>query len=206
MKQMLVEEQKRITVDNLPWIGESVPRRGNWFTRQAARSIMRLFGWQIVGEVPNSRKILMIGGPHTSAWDYIMTLLTAIALGGNLHYLAKQSFFANSLGGLIRWMGGIAVDRQNSHGFVGQIVEEFERRDEFMLAIMPEGSRSRVKEWRSGFYYIALGANLPITLVIFDFGNKVMRLGPTLTPSGDYKADLPKIHSYFAGIRGKNPG
>jgi 1-acyl-sn-glycerol-3-phosphate acyltransferase len=205
MKQLIVEGQKQSRAAKMPWIGEFVPRRGNWITRLAARSILRLFGWYIVGEVPNSRKILMIGGPHTSAWDYIMTLLTAISLGGDLHYLAKQSFFANPLGGLIRWMGGIAVDRQHSRGFVGQMVDEFERRDSFMLALMPEGSRSTVGEWRSGFYYIALGAGVPITLVIFDFGNRRMRLGPILTPSGDYEADLPVIQSYFAGVRGKNP-
>ena len=166
---------------------------------------MRLFGWRIVGDVPNSRKILMIGGPHTSAWDYVLTLLTAISLGGDLHYLAKQSFFANPLGGLIRWMGGIAVDRSHSRGFVGQMVEEFIRRDSFMLALMPEGSRSTVREWRSGFYHIALQTGLPITLVIFDFGKRRMQIGPTLTPSGDYEADLPMIQSYFAGVRGKNP-
>jgi 1-acyl-sn-glycerol-3-phosphate acyltransferase len=205
MKQLIVEGQKQSRAAKMPWIGEFVPRRGNWITRLAARSILRLFGWYIVGEVPNSRKILMIGGPHTSAWDYIMTLLTAISLGGDLHYLAKQSFFANPLGSLIRWTGGIAVDRQHSRGFVGQMVDEFERRDSFMLALMPEGSRSTVGEWRSGFYYIALGAGVPITLVIFDFGNRRMRLGPILTPSGDYEADLPVIQSYFAGVRGKNP-
>ena len=205
MKQLIVEKQQQITGAEMPRIGEQVPRRGNWVTRLAARSIMRLFGWHILGEVPNSSKILMIGSPHTSAWDYVLTLLTAIALGGDLRYVAKQSFFANSFGGLIRWMGGIAVDRRNSRGFVGQMVDEFKRRDTFMLALMPEGSRSRVKEWRSGFYYIALGANVPITLVIFDFGNRVMRLGPTLAPSGDYDVDLPLIQSYFAGVRGKNP-
>ena len=205
MNQLSVGEQEQLAAAEPPRLGPSVPRRGNWATRLAARSIMRLFGWRIVGEVPDLPKILMIGSPHTSAWDYVLTLLTMFALGSDLHYVVKQSAFANPLGGFIRRLGGIALDRQNTRGFVGQMVDEFERRDTFVLAIMPEGSRSTVKEWRSGFYYIALRAGVPISLVIFDFGNRLIRLGPALTPSGDYETDLPIIQSYFAGIRGKNP-
>jgi 1-acyl-sn-glycerol-3-phosphate acyltransferase len=205
MKLLSVEEGERVSYAETPRIGASVPRRGNWATRLAARSVLRLFGWRIVGEVPDLPKILMIGSPHTSAWDYVLTLLTMFSLGGDLHYVTKQSAFANPFGGLVRRLGGVALDRQHTRGFVGQMVDEFERRDTFVLAIMPEGTRSSVKEWRSGFYYIALGAGVPISLVIFDFGNKLMRLGPAFTPSGDYETDLAILQSYFAGIRGKNP-
>ncbi|UCC54441.1 MAG: lysophospholipid acyltransferase family protein [Anaerolineaceae bacterium] len=205
MKLLSLEERQQIAYAETPRIGASVPRRGNWATRLVASSIMRLLGWRIVGEVPDLPKILMIGAPHTSAWDFLLTVLTVGSLGGDLHYLVKQSFFASPLGGLIRWLGGIPVDRQNTRGFVDQMIDEFERRDTFMLAIMPEGTRSKVKEWRSGFYYIALGAGVPISLVIFDFGEKLMRLGPALTPSGDYETELPVLQSYFLGIRGKNP-
>ena len=191
--------------ESLPTLGPLVPRRGNWFSRSIARGILSLFKWRIVGEIPNSPKILFIGAPHTSNWDYVLTLLTMMALNGDLHYVAKHSLFNNPLGSIFRWMGGVSVDRQKTHGFVEQMVDQFERRERFVLAIMPEGTRSKVASWRSGFYFIALRAQLPISLVAFDYGSKRMRLGVGMKPSGNYEADLPIIQAYFADIQGRHP-
>lgn len=187
----------------MPEIGESTPRRGNALSKTSARAVMRTAGWQILGEVPDEPKMLLVGAPHTSNWDYIFTVLTMYSLGIDLHYVGKASLFDNPLGGLMRYLGGVSLDRATSQGFVDQMVEEFKQRDTFILAIMPEGTRSKVEKWRSGFYYIALGAGVPIVLVIFDYGRKIMHLGPTIWPSGDYEADLAEIQSHFAGIRGK---
>lgn len=189
----------------IPELGESIPRRGNWLSEKGARAVMSAIGWRIVGEVPDEPKILLVGAPHTSNWDFIFTILTTYSLGVDLHFVAKHSLFNRPMGSFMRFSGGIPIDRVTSDGFVNQMVEEFNKRDQFVLAIMPEGTRSKTEKWRSGFYHIAQGAGVPMTLVIFDYGRKIMHLGPTFWPSGDYEADLAEIQSYFEDIQGKNP-
>jgi 1-acyl-sn-glycerol-3-phosphate acyltransferase len=189
----------------MPELGESVPRRGNKLSKKGAQAIMRAAGWRIIGETPDEPKMLLLGAPHTSNWDYIFTMLTVFSLGVDLHFVAKQSLFKEPLGGVMRFSGGVPIDRQTSEGFVDQMIAEFNERDAFVLAIMPEGTRGKVHKWRSGFYHIAQGAGVPIVLVIFDYGNKIMHIGPTFYPTGDYEADLARIRSRFEGIRGKNP-
>ena len=186
-----------------PEIGKSTPRRGNWLSNASARAVMSAAGWKIVGEVPDEPKILLVGAPHTSNWDYIFTMLTTFSLGVHLHYVGKASLFNNPLGGMMYYLGGVPIDRSSSEGFVDQMIEEFNKRDTFILAIMPEGTRGGADKWRSGFYHIAQGAGVPIVLVIFDYGRKIMHLGPTFWPSGDYEADLAEIQSYFTGVQGK---
>jgi len=190
--------------ESLSTIGPRVPRRGNRVSRQIGRGIMALLGWRIEGEVPNEPKLLLIGAPHTSGWDYVLTILTMMALNGDLHYVVKHSHFNNPLGGVFRWLGGVSLDRSSTEGFVEQIVEEYESREQFALAIMPEGTRSEAAIWRSGFYYIALQAQVPIMLVAFDYGCKIMRLGSAMKPTGDYEADLPIYQAYYENIQGKN--
>ena len=189
----------------MPELGERVPRRGNGLSKTGARAIMRAAGWRIIGEAPDEPKMLLVGAPHTSNWDYIFTMLTVFSLGVDLHFVAKQSLFDNPLGGVMRFSGGVPIDRQASEGFVDQMVAEFNKRETFVLAIMPEGTRGKVHQWRSGFYHIAQGAGVPIVLVIFDYSNKIMHLGPTYWPTGDYEADLALIQSSFDGIDGKHP-
>jgi 1-acyl-sn-glycerol-3-phosphate acyltransferase len=184
-----------------PILGSRIPRRGNRLSRTSARALLRAAGWRIEGEVPDEPKMLLVGAPHTSNWDYIFTLLTTYSLGCDLHYVGKKSLFGNPV---MRYMGGVPLERATTAGFVEQMVAEFKRRETFVLAIMPEGTRGSVQQWRSGFYYIALGAGVPIVLVIFDYGRKVMRLGPTFWPSGDYEADLAAIQAEYAGARGKH--
>ena len=187
-----------------PKVGPMVPKRGNWLTKLVAQRIMRLAGWRVEGEVPDLPKLVLIGAPHTSNWDYILTMLTMLSLGVNLHYVAKHTLFANPLGRLFRWLGGISLDRRTSQNFVHQMVTEFNRRGQFVLAIMPEGTRSKVRQWRSGFYYIAVDAMVPILPVVFDYPERTMHLGPLFQPSGDYERDLPLIQARFAGIRSRN--
>jgi len=191
----------------MPHLGKSIPRRGNRFGKTGARAVLKAAGWRIVGEVPDEPKILLVGAPHTSNWDYIFTMLTVFCLGADIHFVAKKSLFKFPLGGVMRFSGGIPLDREASAGFVDQMVDEFNARDSFVLAIMPEGTRARAEacQWRSGFYHIAQGAGAAIVLVIFDYVRKTMRLGPTFWPSGDYETDLDDIQSYFAGVQGKHP-
>ena len=181
------------------------PQRGNRFSRGLARLLLRLFGWQVRGQLPSVTKCVVVGGPHTSNWDYVLTLVTMFALGVDVHYVVKHTFFENPLGGFLRWLGGVPVDRRAANNFVQQMVDQFASRERFVLAIMPEGTRSKVKGWRSGFYYIALGAGAPLVSMAFDFGNKAMVIGEMFLPTGDYETDLPLLQASFAGVAGKNP-
>lgn len=186
-------------------LGPQVPKRGNWLSQKSARTILRLSGWRIEGEIPDLPKFVLVGAPHTSNWDYVMTLLVMGDLQADLHYVIKNSVIEGPFGGVITSLGGISVDRVATEGFVGKMVELFDSNDQFVLAIMPTGTRSAHKEWRSGFYYIALQAGVPVCLVTFDYGNKVMRLGPTIELTGDYEADLAHIQSFYEGVQGKHP-
>lgn len=194
----------------LPRLGSDIPHRGNRLSRALMTFLMRLFGWRVVGEVPNLPRFVFVGAPHTSNLDFFMTAFTMVALGVEVHFVMKHTPFVGPVGRFLRWFGGIPLDRSRTRDFVSQMVDEFDRRDQFLLAIMPEGTRGKdvdnsSKGWRSGFYYIAEGANVPLVMVKFDFGNRRMRVGPTLWPSGDYETDLPRIQSEFAAISGRHP-
>jgi len=187
-----------------PAPGPKFPKRGNRLLQGFARLVMRLFRWRVDGSLPDIEKCVVVGAPHTSNWDYVLTLLTMFALGVDVHYVVKHTFFENPLGGFLRWLGGVPVDRRASNNFVEQMVAQFNQRSTFVLAIMPEGTRSKVRGWRSGFYYIALGAGVPLVSMGFDFGARAMVIGSVFSPSGDYETDLPQLQARFAGMEGKN--
>ena len=206
----MVSDMVDITSTTLPQVGASIPRRGNRLSRGFWSLVMRLFGWRAVGEVPDLSRFVFVGAPHTSNLDFFMTALTMAALGVDVHFVMKHTPFVGPVGWFLRWFGGIPLDRDRSRDFVSQMVEEFENRDRFLLAIMPEGTRgkdrdSATKGWRSGFYHIARGAGVPLVMVLFDYANKRMRVGPTVWPGESYEAELPRIQALFEGIEGRNP-
>ena len=192
----------------LPALGAGIPRRGNRLTRAFFTFLMRLFGWRVVGLVPDLSRFVFVGAPHTSNGDFFMTAFTMAALGVDVHFVMKHTPFVGPLGWFLRWFGGVPLNRGQTRDFVSQMVAEFGEREQFLLAIMPEGTRGKdhvAKGWRSGFYYIAHGAGVPLVMVKFDYQNRRMRIGPTLWPSGDYAADLPLIQDEFADIKGRHP-
>ncbi|KAA3661268.1 MAG: acyltransferase [Chloroflexi bacterium] len=186
-------------------IGNAIPRRGNKLSQAIAQRSMSLFGWEIKGHVPNLSKMVLVGAPHTSNWDFILTICTMFALGIQLNWLAKDSLFRNPFGGIFRYLGGIGVNRRVSTNLVDAVVNEFKKRESIVLAIMPEGTRSKVRRWKTGFYYMATQASVPILLITFDYGRKIMKIGPAINPTGDIETDLPHIQSYFKDIKAKNP-
>lgn len=201
---MIAEAQEYVRPAEMPVVGPNLPRRGNALSRWLAQTILRLFGWRIEGEVPDVPKTILVGAPHTSNYDLFLALLTAMSLGVDMRYVIKHTVVSNPFGPLLRWTGAIGVNRGTTKDFVQTMVEIFNEHDKFMLAIMPEGTRTKVPGWRSGFYYMAYLADVPLTLIIFDYGRKVMGIGPTLHPTGDYEADLPRIQAYYTGIRGRH--
>ena len=192
---------------DVPIVGDALPRRGNRLSRLIAQSLLALFGWRIeVDGAPNLPKLMLVGAPHTSNWDFVLTLITFFALSVKISWMAKHTFFRWPFKGFLAWLGGVPVNRSNrDDGIVNQTIKSFNDHDKFVIAIMPEGTRSKTRRWKTGFYHIAQGAKVPIVLVRFDYGRKVMGIGPAIEPSGDIAGEMAHIQSLFAAIEGKNP-
>ncbi len=176
-------------------IGDRLPKRGNRLTRGFGAAMLRLFGWRLVGEIPNREKLLVIAAPHTTAWDLGVGMLAIFALGIEVSWLGIDWVVRYPL---MRRLGGVAVDPTHAQGLVAQVVENFQARDKFILGLAPEGSRKKVVPWKAGFYHIARGAGVPILAVAIDHRNKLLRFGPTIFPSGDFAADMERIRRVYA--------
>lgn len=190
---------------NVEQLGEAAPQRGNKVTRWLGRATLALFGWHIVGHVPNLPKFVAIGAPHTSNWDFPLGMLLFIALGLRVSWMGKDSFVNGPGKRIWRWMGGIPINRRAAHGVVDQMVDVFNDREKFVLGITPEGTRAKVEQWKTGFYHIAQGAGVPIFPVEIDYKLKRLRLHPVYVPSGELAADLPQIQALFAEAHAKRP-
>ena len=162
-------------------------------------------GWKVEVNEPPPARCVIIGAPHTSNWDFLLALLFRFASGLDLRWVGKHTLFRWPFGGLMRAWGGISIDRGKSENFVEQMAATFRASDALLVAIAPEGTRSRAAYWRSGFYYIALGAGVPIVLGYADYDRRAVGLGPTLHPTGDIHADFEVIRAFYAGIKGKKP-
>jgi 1-acyl-sn-glycerol-3-phosphate acyltransferase len=184
---------------------ERVPRRGSAFALALGRAILRFYGWSVVGEVPNLPKFVIAVAPHTSNWDFVFGASTMFALDLKLAFIGKHTLFVWPLAPVLRWMGGIPIDRQAARGVVAESVAAFRDAGERVLVIAPEGTRKRVERFKTGFLHIARGAGVPVVLAALDYENKCVRLGPTIEPGADIEADRERIESYFAPVRGKHP-
>jgi len=173
--------------------------------RGLAFFFLKVFGWRLEGRLPDVNKLVVIAAPHTSNWDLPVLLSLAFALKAKACWLGKHTLFRWPFGFLFRWMGGIPVYRSASQNVVAQSVEMFRNREKLILAIPPEGTRSKVSHWKTGFYYIALGAEVPISLGFMDYKRKASGLGPTLYPTGDIEADMEIIRDFYANVTGKYP-
>jgi 1-acyl-sn-glycerol-3-phosphate acyltransferase len=171
-----------------------------------ARLILRLTGWRIVGGVPAAPKYVLIAAPHTSNWDFPVALMVCFALRLRVYWMGKASLFPPLLGAVMRWLGGIPVDRARSGNLVQATVDAYNSNQRLIVIVPPEGTRSKVTQWKTGFYYIAQGAGVPIALGYLDFRRKEAGLSRMFEPTGDIAADMVEIQSFYAGFSGKNPG
>jgi 1-acyl-sn-glycerol-3-phosphate acyltransferase len=173
--------------------------------RKFARFLLRMGGWTAVGGVLDDPKAVLVAAPHTSNWDGYWALVYKVAVGLDVRFFAKKSLFWFPLGNLLRWLGAIELDRSRAVNAVEQVIGEFERHDSFYLGLAPEGTRSRKPGWKSGFYRIARGANVPVYIGFLDFGNKRIGIGPKVKLTGDADADLAVIRTHYEGIQGRWP-
>lgn len=167
--------------------------------------MLKLCGWKLKGEFPALDKYVMIGAPHTSNWDFPITLGLCFAARAKIYWMGKHTLFKGPMGPVMRWLGGVPVMRHQNNSLVQQMVDVFQRSDRLVLAIPPEGTRKAVKEWKTGFYHIACGAGVPIALAYLDYGRKEGGFGPLFQPSGDIAADMPRIQAFYADKQGRHP-
>ena len=178
----------------------------NTVLRAGSIVFLKLAGWRIEGTLPETaRKCVLIAAPHTSNWDLPYTLMTAFVLRLNVYWMGKASIFRPPFGPLMRWLGGIAVQRDQSNNLVaGSAAALKAAQGSVQLIVPPEGTRSKTTQWRTGFYYIALGAEVPILLAFMDYTHRRAGLGPVFQPTGDIDRDMLDIKAYYAPFRGKN--
>jgi 1-acyl-sn-glycerol-3-phosphate acyltransferase len=178
----------------------------NTVLRVLSRGFLRLTGWTLAGHLPaDSPKCVLIAAPHTSNWDLPYTLMVAFALRINIYWMGKAQLFRGPFGPVMRWLGGIAVDRSRSTNLVSASAMAIREADGAMcLVVPPEGTRSKTRQWKTGFYWIAHEAGVPIVMAYMDYPRKLSGLGPVFKPSGDIEADMAQIKAYYAQYKGKN--
>jgi len=168
------------------------------------RWLLRSGGWRFAGELPDVPKLVLIAAPHSSNWDGIFGLLFKVALRLDIRFVGKREVFFWPLGALLRRLGGIPIDRHAAHDLVAQIAGEFAKRERLWFGLAPEGTRKKVKKWKSGFWHIARAAQVPILPAYFHYPDKTIGVGPLLVPSDSYEVDMAKLRAFYAPIRGKN--
>jgi 1-acyl-sn-glycerol-3-phosphate acyltransferase len=178
----------------------------NTVLRALSLGFLRLTGWTVEGRLPEgASKCVLIAAPHTSNWDLPYTLMVAFALKLRVYWMGKQSLFKWPFGAVMRWLGGIPVDRAKASNLVAASAQAIISADgPLQLAVPPEGTRGKTRHWKTGFYHIAIAAQVPIVLAYMDYGRKVSGLGPVFEPTGDVQADMVEIKRFYATIRGRN--
>lgn len=180
----------------------------NWLERTIRWLLLQWFhrrGWTVSGELPPDPKFVIMGASHTSNWDFLVFLGAVQALGRKIHFIGKQSLFKWPLGGFMRALGGIPVDRSASQDLVSQVVAQFDAHDDFILVVAPEGTRSKTSNWKTGFYQIALKAGVPIVAAGPDFPTRRGVFGPVIRPTGNYAEDLRPAFEFFRTITPRHP-
>ena len=172
------------------WIG----RLWMWFS-----------GWDVVGQVPAGRKFVLIGAPHTSNWDFPFGLTAVYLFRLKVSWMGKDSLFRKPFGGVMRWLGGVAIHRDSPHGVVDQVAKQFRDSRKLVVLIAPSGTRKKRDYWKSGFYWIAYAAQIPILCGYLDYSRKEACLGLSFVPTGEIKNDMERIREFYKGRQGKYP-
>ncbi len=169
--------------------------------------ILKLTGWKAVGSKVSVPKYVLIGAPHTSNWDFPLMLLVVLELRLQLYWMGKHTLFPFPFSGLMKWLGGIPINRAKSHNVVFDVVKQFKDNETFVVLVPPEGTRSKVAHWKTGFYHIANNAEVPILMGYVDAKQKEGGFADFFYPTGDLEADMKEIRAFYAqkqGLRAEN--
>ena len=173
--------------------------------RRLALGLLRLAGWRSVLVWPPEPKGVIIVYPHTSNWDFVLGMLYRIGYGLPANWIGKAEMFPWPFTGLLKRLGGIPLDRKHSKGFLESLLEEFRRRDWIWVAIAPEGTRSHTDHLKSGFYQVAVAADVPVALAYIDYGTKTLGIDTFVRMTGDREADMATLRAFYADKRGHRP-
>ncbi len=168
--------------------------------------VLALIGWKIRGRELERQRCVLIGAPHTSNWDFPLMIMAVLKLRLRVYWMGKHTLFPFPFAGLMKWLGGIPIDRGRPHNVVRETVRQYEKNDELVVLVPPEGTRSKVTHWKTGFYHIASNAGVPILLGYVDAGRKEAGFADFYQPSGDLDHDLAEIRKFYADKRGLRPG
>lgn len=170
-----------------------------------ARMLFWLSGWKTEGVVPQAPRFVLIAAPHTSNWDAVIMIAAAYIFRIKMTWFVKREAFVFPLGAILRFFGGVPIDRQSRRNMVSQAVAGLKNSDRLIIAVPPEATRKKSAYWRTGFYHIARMAGVPIVLGYLDYRRKVAGLGPAFTPTGDIEADVRVFAEFYASITPKFP-
>ncbi|KUG23847.1 acyltransferase family protein [hydrocarbon metagenome] len=175
------------------------------FFRGISLALLKILGWKVSGRLPQKEKFVLIVAPHTSNWDLFYGIILAFALKLDAIYVAKKELFRGPFSLPMKWSGAIPVDRSSHTHFVEHMASQFENNKKFVLALAPEGTRHKKDCWKSGFYYIALKAHVPILLAFIDYERKTGGAGPLIYPTGDMEKDMEVIRNFYMTVKGRYP-
>ncbi|WP_019673977.1 lysophospholipid acyltransferase family protein [Psychrobacter lutiphocae] len=194
---------KRLTFKNL---GDKVPRRGGTIAPPIARCLFKLLGWKAVGEIPNVPKAIFLALPHTSNFDGFYAIPLILGLDLDMKIMGKDSLFKNPvLASFFTWAGIIPINRSKKGSVLQASIERMKSSEALFLGLSPEGTREYTDKWKTGFYYIADGAQVPIVPVAMDYKTKQIRFLKPVYTTGDYDKDLVKILAQYKGVVPKHP-
>ncbi len=196
---------EKVTLTTQDQIPEYHRGRRSAFTRWLGRSILRLMGWKVEGEFPQERKLIIVAAPHTSNWDFVVGMAAMLALNLRCHWMGKHTIFRKPFRGFMRWLGGIPVYREQPEGIAQQMAGHIQNADAMLLVITPEGTRSKVEEWKTGFVRIASAADCGMMMAALDFVNKRICVGEVYRTTDDVDADVSRVRDYFAQFTPKHP-
>ena len=188
-----------------PFIPEHLRANRPRVVRWLGKFLMKISGWKTIGQLPKDQRVVLIAGPHTSNWDFVLAMSLILSLDVRIHWVGKHSIFKKGFRRLFKKMGGIPVNRVNPQALKTEIYNITERYRGFIIAISPEGTRKKVERLKSGFLRIANETNSRILMVGVDFSNKTIDFGDFFNPSGDMDKDLKFIKDYFGNFTGKHP-
>lgn len=187
-------------------LGRLVPRRGGKLTPIIASYLLKIAGWRTVGHIPDIPQAVVLALPHTSNVDGIYAIPSLFALDLKISIMGKHTLFkVPVLAQLLNWIGVIPIDRDNKGSVLQANIDKFKTGEPLFLGLSPEGTREYTKKWKTGFYYLALGANVPILPVALDYKTKEIRFLSLIHPTGDIEADLPKICTQYYGVIPRHP-
>lgn len=178
---------------------------GASWLRAFGRAGMRALGWRLTGQVPNRNKVLFVVAPHTSNWDWVIGMFALLGVGFKITYMVKHSLFFWPLGKIIRATGGEPVVRSDAGDVVDQLVNQFESHDVLYYGLAPEGTRSKVERWKTGFLRVAARTEVSLVLVSIDYGAKEICIGPEYQPIGELDQDIQAVMQHFSKFQGRNP-